>query len=83
VLGSAAEAFAFVREHFENRGWTYEEGDSSDPVANVQWFVDPDDELRNVGVWLSSPEELAENQQVEPDGDVPADTSVVLIYYWP
>jgi len=83
VPGDGTEAFAIVREHFEDRGWTYEEGESADPVANVQWFVDPDDESRNVGVWLSSPEELIENQMVEPDGEVPAGTSVVLVYYWP
>jgi pimeloyl-ACP methyl ester carboxylesterase len=83
VPGDGTEAFAIVREHFEDRGWTYEEGESADPVANVQWFVDPDDEFRNVGVWLSSPEELAEYQMVEPDGEVPAGTSVVLVYYWP
>ena len=83
VPGDGTEAFAIVREHFEDRGWTYEEGESADPVANVQWFVDPDDESRNVGVWLSSPEELAEYQMVEPDGEVPAGTSVVLVYYWP
>jgi pimeloyl-ACP methyl ester carboxylesterase len=83
VRGDGTEAFAIVREHFEDRGWTYEEGESADPVANVQWFVDPDDESRNVGVWLSSPEELAEYQMVQPDGEVPAGTSVVLVYYWP
>ncbi len=83
VPGDGIEAFAIVREHFEDRGWTYEEGESADPVANVQWFVDPDDESRNVGVWLSSPEELAEYQMVQPDGEVPAGTSVVLVYYWP
>ncbi|CAB4593310.1 unannotated protein [freshwater metagenome] len=83
VPGDGTEAFVIVREHFEDRGWTYEEGESADPVANVQWFVDPDDESRNVGVWLSSPEELAEYQMVQPDGEVPAGTSVVLVYYWP
>lgn len=83
VPGSAEEAFAFVRDHFESRGWVYEEGDSADPVTDVQWFMDGEDASLSVGVWLSSPEELSGNQMVEPDGVVPADTSVVLVYYWP
>jgi len=83
IPGDAPEAFALLRAHFESLGWVYKQGDSADPVSDYQFFADPDDDTRYVGVWLSSPEELAENQQVEPDGDVPADTSVVLIYYWP
>ena len=83
IPGDAKAIFAMVRGHFEDRGWVYEQGDSADPVADYQFFVDPDDELRNVGVWLSSPEELSENQQVEPDGLVPADTTVVMVYHYP
>ncbi|NCZ68849.1 MAG: hypothetical protein EBY80_01435 [Actinobacteria bacterium] len=83
VPGEANEAFATVRERFEGLGWVYEEGDSPDPVSDVQWFVDPDDNTRAVGVWLSSPDELESFDLVEPEGVVPAGTSVVMVYYWP
>jgi len=83
VPGDADEAFAMVREHFESRGWVYEEGDSADPVSDIQWFVDASDDSRAVGVWLSSPEELESFDMVEPEGIVPAGTSVVMVYHWP
>ena len=83
VSGDGTEAFAIVREHFEDRGWTYEEGESADPVANVQWFYDENDDARVVGVWLSPPEELMENQLVGPDGVVPADVTIVMVYFYP
>ena len=83
VPGDADEAFAMVREQFESRGWVYEEGDSADPVSDIQWFVDASDDSRAVGVWLSSPEELESFDMVEPEGIVPAGTSVVMVYHWP
>ena len=83
VPGGAAEAFAVVREHFEDRGWTYEEGETANPVTDFQLFVDPDDNTRAVGVWMSSPEELSEYEMSGVDGVVPADTSVVMVYYYP
>ncbi|MFM8563477.1 MAG: alpha/beta fold hydrolase, partial [Acidimicrobiia bacterium] len=67
IPGDAPEAFALLRVHFESRGWVYEQGDSADPVADYQFFTDPDDDTRYVGVWLSSPEELRENEVSGPD----------------
>jgi len=81
ITGDTPEAFALLRAHFESRGWVYQDGDSADPVAHVQFFVDPDDDTRYVGVLLSSPEELRENEVSGPDGVVAFDTSVVLVYY--
>lgn len=83
VHGDAIDVFTTVRARFENRGWVYEQGESADPVDDYQFFVDPTDDTRNVGVILSSPEELSENRMVEPDGVVPADTSVVMVYHYP
>ena len=81
ITGDAPEAFALLRAHFESRGWVYRQGDSADPVADYQFFVDPDDDTRYVGVLLSSPEELRENEVSGPDGVVAFDTSVVLVYH--
>ena len=83
IEGSAEEVFAEVKAAIEGNGWVYEEGDSSDPVNNPQWFVNPDDESIYVGVLMSSPEELKENEMVEPDGIVQPGSSVVMVYYWP
>ena len=83
VPGDAPDAFALIRAHFESRGWVYEEGDSTDPVADYQFFVDPDDDTRVVGVWLSSPDELRENEVSGPDGEVAFDTTVAMVYYYP
>ena len=46
----------------------YEEGDSADPVIDPQWLNNPVDEYIYIGVWLSSTEELEENQMVVRDG---------------
>ena len=83
IEGSAEEVFAEVKAVFEAKGWVYEEGDSADPVADPQWFNNPDDENVNIGVWLSSPEELEENQMVVPKGIVQPGSSVVMVYYRP
>jgi hypothetical protein len=72
-----------VKASFEASGWVYEEGDSADPVNDPQWFVNPDDESIYVGVFMSSPETLEENQMVVPDGIVQPGSSVVMVYYWP
>jgi hypothetical protein len=52
-------------------------------VNDPQWFVNPDDESSYVGVFMSSPETLEENQMVVPDGIVQPGSSVVMVYYWP
>ena len=83
IEGSAADVFEEVKASFDAIGWMYEEGDSADPVNNPQWFVNPDDESIYVGVLMSSPEELKENEMVEPDGIVQPGSSVVMVYYWP
>jgi hypothetical protein len=83
IEGSAEEVFAEVKAAIEGNGWVYEEGDSADPVNDPQWFVNPDDESVYVGVLMSSPEELKENEMVEPDGIVQPGSSVVMVYYWP
>jgi hypothetical protein len=83
IEGSAEEVFAEVKAAFEAKGWVYEEGDSADPVADPQWFNNPDDENVYIGVWLSSPEELKDNEMVVPDGIVQSGSSVVMVYYWP
>ena len=83
IEGSAEEVFAEVKAVFEAKGWVYEEGDSADPVADPQWFNNPDDENVYIGVWLSSPEELEENQMVVPNGIVQSGSSVVMVYYRP
>jgi hypothetical protein len=83
VEGSAMDVFDEVKASLESSGWVYEEGDSADPVADPQWFNNPDDENIYVGVWLSSPEELEDNKMVVPDGIVQPGSSVVMVYYWP
>jgi hypothetical protein len=83
VEGSAMDVFDEVKASFEASGWVYEEGDSADPVNDPQWFVNPDDESIYVGVFMSSPETLEENQMVVPDGIVQPGSSVVMVYYWP
>jgi pimeloyl-ACP methyl ester carboxylesterase len=83
VEGSAMDVFDEVKASLESSGWAYEEGDSADPVADPQWFNNPDDENIYVGVWLSSPEELEDNEMVVPDGIVQPGSSVVMVYYWP
>ena len=83
IEGSAKEVFAEVKAAIEANGWVYEEGDSSDPVNDPQWFVNPDDPDVYVGVLMSSPEELEENMMVVPDGVVQSGSSVVMVYYWP
>ena len=83
IKGSAEEVFADVKAAIEGNGWVYEEGDSADPVTDPQWFVNPDDESIYVGVLMSSPEELKENEMVVPDGIVDPGSSVVMVYYWP
>ena len=83
IEGSAADVFEEVKASFDAIGWMYEEGDSADPVNHPQWFVNPDDESIYVGVLMSSPEELKENQMVEPDGIVQPGSSVVMVYFWP
>ena len=83
VEGSAMDVFDEVKASLESSGWAYEEGDSADPVADPQWFNNPDDENIYVGVWLSSPEELEDNKMVVPDGIVQPGSSVVMVYYWP
>jgi hypothetical protein len=83
IKGSAEEVFAQVKAEIEESGWLYEQGDSADPVADPQWFNNPDDENIYVGVWLSSPEELEDNEMVVPDGIVQPGSSVVMVYYWP
>jgi hypothetical protein len=83
IEGSAEEVFDEVRAAIEANGWVYEEGDSADPVKDPQWLNNPDDENVYVGVWLSSPEELEENEMVVPDGIVQPGSSVVMVYFWP
>jgi hypothetical protein len=83
IKGSAEEVFAQVKAEIEESGWLYEQGDSADPVADPQWFNNPDDENIYVGVWLSSPDELEDNEMVVPDGIVQPGSSVVMVYYWP
>ena len=83
IEGSADEVFAEVKAAIEESGWLYEEGDSADPVADPQWFNNPDNENVYIGVWLSSPEELEDNEMVVPDGIVQSSSSVVMVYYWP
>jgi pimeloyl-ACP methyl ester carboxylesterase len=83
IEGSAEEVFAEVKAEIEANGWVYEEGDSADPVNDPQWFNKPDDSDVYVGVWLSSPEELEENEMVVPDGIVQPGSSVVMVYFWP
>ena len=83
VEGSAMDVFDEVKASFEASGWVYEEGDSADPVNDPQWFVNPDDESIYVGVFMSSPETLEENQMVVPDGIVQPGSSVVMVYFWP
>ena len=75
--------FAEAKAAVEANGWVYEEGDSADPVNNPQRFVNPDDESIYVGVLMSSPEELKENEMVDPDGIVQPGSSVLMVYYWP
>jgi len=82
ITGDAPEAFALLRAHFESLGWVYKQGDSADPVSDYQFFADPDDDTRYVGVWLSSPEELRENEVSGPDGVVSFDTTVAMVYYF-
>ena len=82
IKGSAEEVFAQVKAKIEESGWLYEQGDSADPVADPQWFNNPDDENVHIGVWLSSPEELKDNEMVVPDGIVQPGSSVVMVYYW-
>lgn len=60
--------FAEAKAAVEANGWVYAEGDSADPVTDPQWFVSPDDVDIYVGVLMSSPEELEENQMVVRDG---------------
>ena len=60
--------FDEVKASFEVNGWVYEEGDSADPVIDPQWLNNPVDEYIYIGVWLSSTEELEENQMVVRDG---------------
>jgi pimeloyl-ACP methyl ester carboxylesterase len=83
IEGSAEEVFAQVKAKIEESGWLYEQGASADSVVDVQWFNNPDDENIFVGVWLSSPDELEENQMVVPDGIVQPGSSVVMVYFWP
>ncbi len=83
IEGAAEEVFAEVKAAIEGNGWVYEEGDSADPVNDPQWFVNPDDESIYVGVLMSSPEELKDNEMVEPDGIVQPGSSVVMVYFWP
>ena len=83
VPGNASEVFALIRAHFESRGWVYEEWGSTDPVEEPQFFADFEDDTRFVGVWLSSPDELRENEISGPDGVVAFDTSVAMVYYYP
>lgn len=75
--------FAEAKAAVEANGWVYEEGDSADPVADPQGFNNPDDENISVGVWLSSPDELEDNEMVVPDGIVQPGSSVVMVYFWP
>jgi hypothetical protein len=83
IEGSAEEVFAQVKAEIEESGWLYEQGDSDDPVADPQWFNNPDDENIHVGVWLSSPEELEENKMVVPDGIFQLGSGIVMVYFWP
>ena len=52
-------------------------------MNDPQLYNNPDDSDVYVGVLMSSPEELKENQMVEPDGIVQPGSSVVMVYYWP
>jgi len=83
IEGSAEEVFAEVKAAIEESGWLYVQVD--DPFGNdgIQWFNNPDDENIYVGVGLSSPEELEDNEMVVPDGIVQPGSSVVMVYYWP
>lgn len=83
IEGSAEEVFAQVKAKIEESGWLYEQGDSADPVADPQWFNNPDDENVYIGVWLSSPEEPKDNEMVTPNGIVQSGLSVVMVYCWP
>ena len=83
IQGSATDVFDQVKAAIVANGWVYEEGDSADPVNDPQGFVSPDDADVYVGVLMSSPEELEENQMVVPDGIVQPGSSVVMVYYWP
>ncbi len=84
VPGGAPEVFALLRAHFESRGWVYEEGWTTDPVVDPQLFKDPDEPISGIStvrVWLSSPDELRENEISGPDGIVETGTTVVMVYY--
>jgi hypothetical protein len=83
IEGSAEEVFAEVKAAIEESGWLYVQGDSTVQVVGIQWFNNPDDENIYVGVWLSSPDELEDNEMVVPDGIVQPGSSVVMVYYWP
>jgi hypothetical protein len=83
IEGSATDVFAEVKASFEANGWVYEEGDSADPVSDPQWFNNPDDADVYVGILMSSPEELEENQMVVPDGIFQLGSGIVMVYFWP
>lgn len=83
VPATVNTAFRTISAGLRSKGLQYSEREETDPTKAGQWFIDGSDTTKFVGVFMSTVDELEENQMVKPNGIVPAGHVVVTVYYYP